>query len=632
MAMLAVIAETAACLGLGAMVLRALGIDNDLSRGEHWAVSFAIGVGALGWLLFPLGVGGLLGTTQLWILLLAASLGLIPLLRAGLPVFDGDVDVLGKGLLLLIAGVLAIDFAEALAPPADADSLAYHFNWPKRFIAAGAISFIPQTWDGAVPLLTQLTYMPALALGAEAAMTLWTMLSGWAAGAFLFVLCRRYLGQNWSLAVALIFLTTPAVIYGAGSGQVEVRMALFAMAGAWAVARSLETGRLPYAVLAGLGAGFYAGSKYLGLLFIATAGLVILFQRGGVKRGLAAGAVFGVAAFVAGFQWYAWNAVHTGDPVFPALFQWLGHGDLGFWNAEYDRWFKGFLVSSEQSVPRNPWWLIAYPFKATFDPLPVFQAKRVGFGPYVVLLLPFAALGAWAFRDRIRLSPLRPIAFICALFYTIWFFSGVSQRIRHLLPVLPLVLLVLTVAAHRLTERYPLKWPLAAVFAAMVGIQLAAQGLFGISYISHIATGDREAFLKRNVQNYAPVSWINANIGPGDRILVGERQILYYLSVPYFYAAPGMQALVDVRLGPKNPKTLYGQLQSTGITHVLLARTPGGGAVRYQTPVNVLHQHGCLERVKSIQGIAYASRTLPGLKTRRETLDILKLRGPTCLD
>lgn len=632
MPVLAVLAETSACLGLGALVLWGLGIRNGLSRGEHWAVAFAIGYGALGWLLFPIGIGGFLGYGPLWIFLLAASLGMIPLCRAGLPVLDGDVDLTGKGLLFLIACVLVIDLAEGLAPPADADSLAYHFNWPKRFITDGAISFIPQAWDGAVPLLTQLTYVPVLALGGETAMTLWTMLSGWAASAFLFVLSRHHLGLNWSLTVVLVFLTTPAVIYGGGSGQVEIRMALFAMAGAWAVARSLQTGNLSFAVLAGLGAGFYAGSKYLGLLFVAAAGLVILFQQGGLKRGLAAGLVFGISAVAAGFQWYAWNTVHTGDPVFPALFQWLGRDDLGFWNAEYDRWFKDFLTGAEQSVPTNPWWLIAYPFKATFDPLPVFQAKRVGFGPYLVLMLPFAALSAWVFRDRIRQSRLFPYAAIAALFYAIWFFSGVSQRIRHLLPVLPLVLVVLTVAAKRLTSRYGFNRPLMTAASLSIMVQIAVQGLFSLSYLAHLTSSNRETFLERNVQNYGVVPWINANIGPEDRILVGERQILYYLTVPHFFAAPGMQALIDVRQGSKNPTTLYRQLNGVDITHVLLTRSPGADGVRYASPLDVLRERDCLEHVKSIQASAYASRTLPGLNVRYDTLDVLKLRGPSCLD
>ena len=57
-ALAVVLLETLCCLGLGAAVLRMLRIDGDLQAGEHWALSFAIGFGVLGWLVFPVGVSG----------------------------------------------------------------------------------------------------------------------------------------------------------------------------------------------------------------------------------------------------------------------------------------------------------------------------------------------------------------------------------------------------------------------------------------------------------------------------------------------------------------------------------------------------------------------------------------------
>jgi hypothetical protein len=277
MAFLVVIANVTAGLGLGAMVMRVIKVDEDLSPGEHWTLSFAIGLGVLGWLVFPIGIAGLLSAGPLWALLLIGSFGVLLLRKSGPPIHGGNPTAIGKALLVLLCAVLFLDFAEALAPPADADSLAYHFNWPKRFISAGEVAFIPQAWTGAVPLLIQMTYIPPLALGGETALTLWTMTSSWAAAAMLFVLTRRHVSFNWSLTVALVYLTTPAVVYGGGSGQVEPKLTLFVMAGIWAVARAIETGRMSFAVLGGLAAGFLADAKYMGLLFVAAAGLVILF-------------------------------------------------------------------------------------------------------------------------------------------------------------------------------------------------------------------------------------------------------------------------------------------------------------------------------------------------------------------
>ena len=73
----------------------------------------------------------------------------------------------------MLAGVLALvlifDLFEALAPPADADTMAYHFAIPKNFLRAGGIYFIPRVTDGAIPLLLHMTFIPPMALGGELA-------------------------------------------------------------------------------------------------------------------------------------------------------------------------------------------------------------------------------------------------------------------------------------------------------------------------------------------------------------------------------------------------------------------------------------------------------------------------------
>jgi hypothetical protein len=343
------------CLGLGAVALRLLKIDADMVPGEHWGIAFGVGFGILGWLIFPLGISVGLSPLPITVLLIVGALGAFFLRRDGWTFSLPRLDAIGWALLALLGIIGLFDLMEGIAPPADADTLAYHFAVPQEFILAGRIEFISQALEGAVPFGVQMTYIPAMALGGELATTIWVMISGWAAAALLFVICRRHLGFNWSLAVTLIFLTTPAVIYSGGSGHVEPRIALFVMVTAWAITRAHETGRANYAVLAGLGAGFFAAAKYTGLLFAAVSGLVIIFQR----RWFFVGAVFSTAVLAAGFQWYAWNAIHTGDPVFPMLFQWLGRDDLVMWTKAHDLAFKELYFHIENPLPRTPWWLMA---------------------------------------------------------------------------------------------------------------------------------------------------------------------------------------------------------------------------------------------------------------------------------
>ncbi|MDH5747894.1 MAG: hypothetical protein OEY85_01155, partial [Rhodospirillales bacterium] len=213
---------TASAIGAGAVLLRLAGAYLDAPAMERAAWSFVFGTGALGWLGFFAALGGHLSPFELGALCLVFVPGLF-FLRGNASGFSPEsLDAWGWILLAGIGLSVFGDLLEGLAPPADADTLAYHFAIPKLFLSKGGIEFIPRAGDGAIPLLQQMTYMIVLGIGGEQATTLWTMLSGWGASALVFFVARRHVGINWSMAVTLIFMTTPAVIYGAGSGHVEV--------------------------------------------------------------------------------------------------------------------------------------------------------------------------------------------------------------------------------------------------------------------------------------------------------------------------------------------------------------------------------------------------------------------------
>ncbi|OHC75544.1 MAG: hypothetical protein A3G18_09275 [Rhodospirillales bacterium RIFCSPLOWO2_12_FULL_58_28] len=616
--------EILCCLGLGAVVLKLLRIGDEFTPGEHAAFAFVAGFGMLGWLIFPLGLLGLLDKGWLFGLLIAGSSGIILLKQKGLPRPTGRLDGVGRGLSALILTALLFDLAEGLSPPGDADSLAYHFTAVKHFLEAGRIVFILRPGDGAIPYLTQMTYLPALALGGEQALTLWTMVSGWAATALLFVLCRHHLNRNWSLAVTLIFLTTPAMIYGAGTGQIEARLAMFVMVAAWAAARALESGRLNYAMLAGLAVGFYGGSKYLGLLFAVACGLTLLAQR----RWLIHGLVFSAVALTAGFQWYAWNGLNTGDPFFPMFFQWLGRDDLLLWSKEQNLFYRQVFMNYDRPLPRTLFWFFLFPFQATLDSPSIIEAKFVGLGPFALLVLPFAALGIWKFRSRVLGSRLLIYGIIAFLFYALWFFSGPSQRVRHLLPVLPLLLICLTVAAERFSSQGRFRWPLAAAVSATVLFQMSTEVVFSIKYLRYVMSNEsRESFLFRNVKNYAPVPWINAHLSRSDKLFIGERQLFYFLEMPYLFSSPHTQSAVNTREEQQDPAILFRQLKAAGITHVLVGRSNDGEKKLSPRSLDLLSHTNCLELLNRFETQGIGSRTFSETMSSKAAFDLLKLNA-----
>lgn len=622
--------EVAACVGFGALTLRLLGLLPTLDRIQRFTWSFAIGYGVLGWLLFFAGISALFSPLPLLTLLVIGSTGVTqlrsPIEKTGNHFEPGPWGFFGGLLTAALAIALFLDLLEGLAPPADADSLAYHFALPKQFIAEGRLFFIERAMDGGVPLLNQMTYIPVLTLGGEKALTLWTMLSGWATSALLYSICRRHLDRTWSLAITVIFLTIPAVVYGGGSGQVEVRNAMFAIIAAFSVAQAVATGDLRHATLAGLAVGFFMAAKYIGLLFALACGLSILLQRRWFSHGL----VLTIIAFVSGGQWYIWNFLHTGDPFFPMLFSVVDYSAVPFWNESQNNTLQKLFLEDEQAVPTNALWLVLYPFVATFSGFPQFESGRTGFGPYIILLLPFVLSGVWHFRQRLKNHPLFIVASITFLFYSLWFLIGSSQRVRHLTPVLPMMLILVTVAAHRWASISQLRRPLAAIVIITVVFQLAGQGLFGLNYVRYLVSGDtRETFLRRNVHSYDVVPWINENLRSEDRLYLIFRQLNYLLDAPYFYAHTQQEGWIDIRPEANNPALFLRQMQTRGITHLLVssntsAESPTNGPYQWRA---LLHS-GCARIVKSIDTISIGSRTLN--QTSENRAHILKLTNETC--
>ena len=614
MAVLALIVMTAAALGWGALALRALG-----QREPQPAWAFGLGLGILGWLAF---FPAILDHVEVPVLATVCMAGLtgLPLLRHGFPA-PPRLDGWAWALLALLAGLALLDLAEALAPPADADSLAYHFAIPKQVLQEGRLPFLPRAVDGAVPLLVQMTYLLARGLGGEQGMTLWCMVSGWGAAGLVYTLCRRHLGVTPALAAAVLWQGIPLVTAAAGSGQIEVRLALFATIAAFAAGEAIRKTCLRSAVLAGLAAGFYAGSKYPGLIFALVVGLSLLGGRGRWRNALA----FGLAAALTGGQWYVWNGINTGDPFFPMLFGKIPYLAGVPWNQLQHDFMNAAFFGSEKVLPQNPLWLAIYPFQATLQANDVFESGRTGLGLAPLMLLPFAMTGAWMARARLKTSELTiPVAIILAS-YGVWYLFGPSQRVRHLLPLMPVLLVGLTVAATRIPT---LSRPLSAGIAVVLALQAAGAGLYGLNYLRHWATGEsREDFLRRNVVAYDLAAWLNSHLPSGGKVVVQQRQLNYLLDVNFFYAHGYDQAELEIRPDNTDPALFWAQLRRIGATHVV-ARGQGGDPLSSLT--EGLIQANCAAPFGQIAVRNFGSRTLSAGQYSETAFLVVQLTPETC--
>jgi len=625
-------------LGYGAIVLRMLGLFGNTGHVLRLALAFAFGQGVLGWLVFYAGVLGGFTLIPLFLITIAGApvwfwLALRPQVTStNAEPADEPPGLATWALIALLFLVFAFDIAEAMAPPADGDSLAYHLALLKEWQSAGRILFVPRAVDGAAPLLVQASYAPAFVAGGERAATLWLMVSGWMPGLLIYALARPYTGRDISLTGALLFITAPAMIYGGGTGMVESRIALFTLAAVWALGTCVRADGgavVRGAMAAGLAAGFYAASKYTGLLFVAAVGIAIVFRAR--RHWFVAGLAFAIAVLVAAHQWYAWNFIHAGDPVFPLLFDILGGN--GYWDAEHAAAFRNEAMPSERGVPPSFWWLFLYPIATIVAPVQEFQSVRTGLGPFALIVLPFAVIGAWHHRSRLMQSRLFAGACVAAIFYAAWFLGGAPQRVRHLLPVYSVVFIILLIAAARGAQAVRANKILIAALGLILLIQMGGAAFYARNSLRFAIGGQtRDAFLQDNVVAYDAAQQINRLLGPDNRVLLFERQILYYLDVPYLLADPYYQSLVNVLPDARDVNQFVAELRAQNIDHVYV---PAVTQIENSSGLTYLAQAalnaGCLEMASTLPAVRFQSRTLAALPRVTTLGALLKVRDGWCL-
>lgn len=616
------VAMAAAAIGWGSAVLRLIGIRDDLPRPVHAVWSFAVGLGTMGWLLYFPGIAGLF-RPDAFIVFIALGIGGLYWARLPRPVPIRSADYFIVALCAVLAVVFAFDLCAAWSPQADGDTTAYHLELPRQFLAAGKVFFTPRAIDGAVPLLLHMTYAIALGLGGETAFTLWVMMTKWAAVAVLYLLARDYLPVRLSLGVAAVFATLPALTYGGLTGQVEPKMALLLTVAVAMASRAARADDVRFAILAGLCTGFLVEIKYtMGLPAVAIAVMLLVYTRG-----LKLPFLYGVAALFAGWQWFAFNYAASGDPVFPLLYGILPYTDGGIWSDLQNASFRQF-AQDESTWPRTLWNAVQYPVLATLMPLKSFESERIGLGPYALIVLPLAVAAAWQKRRTLLRHPLTPTACVIAASYLLWFFLGPSLRVRHFLPLMPMLLALLTVAAARCVP--PIKGFLPAVIAAVVLIQLGGTTLFDLKFVKYVTGGQtREDFLRANVTKYALAEWVNEHLaGPGIKVLHPERQLNYFLKPKYLFAHPRFSAEVEVHDRVPSYAAFLKQLRRAGITHILFPSDPG-----WQTaaPIELtrltagLYQQGCAQIVATVTVRGFASRTIKDLGDAESSFTIVSL-------
>jgi hypothetical protein len=287
------------------------------------ALGIAVGIGLSGELYFVAARLGW-GVTSPMGLLWPLTAGLALLLLVALASRTGA----GRGwrawgLLLVAVGTAVAPLV--LLPPVARDELVYHLAIPALYVHAERIVEISFSKYAYYPLLVQMFYTPLVAHQWLWATKVLHALFGIATAAILLADLRTRLPPRPALTAVALFLTTPTVVVLLTQAYVDLGLTCFTAVALVGLLRWAETGHRRDLVLAGLGAGCAASTKYNGFLVVGLIACMVPAvrpQRRSVR--LANLAALALASALPVAPWLLKNWWETGNPVFPLLNDLLG--------------------------------------------------------------------------------------------------------------------------------------------------------------------------------------------------------------------------------------------------------------------------------------------------------------------
>lgn len=512
--------------------------------------------GAATWLFLV----GMLGGFRVWVLV-ASSVVVVPLgLWLDPPRARPSSWKIGEWTLLLAIGLFAgYLFVDALMPLSSMawDTVSHHLPMGKIFLRHGRILPLPWMPQSNFPLATDLLFFHGLMVGGDPLALLLNWLLYVLAAAAVYHMVRLHLSRIYALFAALVFLLTPESRSWMDSCYVEIGWTCFAALALWCL---LEWRHRPQPTrwldLAAIFAGFTVGTKLPAVIGAAAMAILVLawtFDRSRPRLSLGPALRFAGIALLVASPTYLKAYWFSGTPVWPLT---LGVFEVRDWPPGlrhqildlFDR-----IAGAQRFTVGN---LLLTPWRRRFQ--------------LEMLLLPSLLIAALARRRS--WGVLAPCALVAATGYLVLF--TVSDQARFLLPIMPAVLVGLTLATAPGAGRRLERLAFAGFWAAVLVLSIVPwlKPLHSPSALFTLVTGgESRDQLRVGDPLYDASQMVMRHTTERDRILFFGEVRGYFIDRDYTWGDPLAQPFVHYASLP-SAAALARELRSRGYTHVLYYR------------------------------------------------------------
>jgi hypothetical protein len=563
--------------------------DGQLSHLERFLFAAASGFGLMSLLTLFFTAVGLTGSLLYFVMLLA---GFVFFIAAGKNL-HGMLSSQARTLALLSAIPLLSALIGALAPPTQFDSLVYHLALPADYLRAGKMYAVPENFFFSFPQGMEMLFQMALKVDGHILANLmhWAFLPLGALAVYSF--SHKFWGHKEGLAGAMIWLTTPAVMFVSTGTYVDLAVAFYVFTSFYAFVLWKTSGRNFYLYLCAALSGLACGVKYTAFMNVFLTALLIIvsgsFRNGAVEGETAAegenlqisaqgtirhhrrGKAYRfkaclkyAAIVIAVFSpWILKNLVYLKNPFAPwgaALFpSSLVAADQA--NAYFRHiGAHGVSVGSIKDLVLMPWQLTFHGlrFGGGFDVI----------GPVFLLFLPTLFL-------RSKIDKIEKLLLLyCALYAAAWLATG--KVMRFLLPLIPFLSIL---SGRGISFLYreaskPYRLAVAAVLALAFSHNLLIFHWIMASvdpYSASVSGVSEPRYLAARLNYYKAAEDALNKLGPGTKTLfLGETRSYYcnnnFVAPTDFDTNP----LVSASGAALSPEGLEDALKEYGYTHIFV--------------------------------------------------------------
>lgn len=575
------------CLLLGSYLIKSFP-DEDRSPSEFYLISVGLGVGILAILILLLGVFGLYTANGNLVIFAFLSFiiyrGRYRILEfwavLGNAVIERkrkllQLNFFEKVLLVIFGAQIIFHFLLALTPPDYWDDLMYHLAIPNAYLKAGRITGISHILWSNYPLTLEMLYLLGMMLVSDIVPKLISCTFGLLAALLVYRIVRRWINPKYALLSTVLFYTMGLVKYLSASAHVELGLIFIELLGIHALLCYIEKPRLSRALLAGVFAGFAFGIKYDALFFIATMGLLLLFNYAKNRRSRETKPKFGhivgfsLVILLASSPWLIKNMIIANNPVFPLFYNIFGGN---YWTQEGVKDWTEVMRKVYGGEGRTLLGYFTFFFDLTMFPSDEWANQTppifVAFIPALLLLKSIPRYAKWLLG--------------AAIIYYTFYYSFYSLHARFLIFVYTLLCILVAIVVIELYSNSGRALKIVVSLAVIASI-LFPNNYFLFRYVSKkiipviVGEESRTAFLMERSPIFRVSNYINTHLASGMKVLGLNERCRYYIEEKDILMMPPEIDPIFDTTDTLNVEEVLGKLKLHETRFILVRKKPGFG-------------------------------------------------------